>query len=72
AASLTRPIRELKAFQRVRVEPNQAIELELVVPVSQLSFVNGTGERVLEPGIFRVFVGPNAAEGAMRTFSLSE
>ena len=72
AASLTRPVRELKAFQRVRVEPNESLEIELKVPVSALSFVNGAGEEVLEPGTFQVFVGPNAAEGAMRTFTLSE
>ncbi|MEM1219030.1 MAG: glycoside hydrolase family 3 N-terminal domain-containing protein [Bacteroidota bacterium] len=71
AASLTRPIRELKAFQRVRVEANATVNVALSVPVSQLSFVNGTGERVLEPGTFRVYIGPNAAEGSMLTFTLS-
>lgn len=69
-ASLTRPVRELKAFRRVSLEPGQAELLEFRITADQLSFFNGEST-VLEPGLFRVWIGGNADAELGCEFELS-
>jgi len=57
AGSLTRPIRELKAFRRVRLEPGEEQVIEFALPADSLAFYNNDEQRVLEPGRFQVFIG---------------
>jgi len=62
-ASVTRPVRELKGFRRVRLKPGEARAVELRVPIRALGIWRSGTTFVVEPGTFRVFVGPNSAEG---------
>lgn len=61
-ASVVRPIRELKAFQRVTLGPGES--KQVVLPLAYRSF--GIWNRELkfgvEPGAFKVFIGRNAAD----------
>ncbi len=59
-ASATRPVRELKTFERVTLAPGESRTLRLDVPRDALSFFNGRA-RVFEPGTFRVWVGLDAS-----------
>ena len=61
--SVTRPVRELKGFRRVGLEAGAAGTVEFRVPVRELGFWGPAMKFVVEPGTFRVFVGPNSAEG---------
>ncbi len=70
-ASLTRPVRELKAFERVNLEPGVTRTITLRVPVATLGFHNRQLRYVVEPGKFRVWVGPNAAEGLEGEFEVA-
>lgn len=70
-ASLTRPVRELKAFERVTLEPGVTRTVTLHVPVATLGFHNRQLRYVVEPGKFRVWVGPNAAEGLEAEFEVA-
>jgi len=56
-ASITRPVRELKGFERVRVEPGQTVRVEFSLPTEALKFYNRQRGWVLEPGQFQVWVG---------------
>jgi beta-glucosidase len=67
-ASVSRPVRELKAFQRVTLKPNESRAITLRVAVKDLWFIGLDMKPVVEPGTFRVFVGPNSAEGLEATF----
>ena len=67
-ASVSRPVRELKAFKRVTLKPGEARAVELRVPMRSLAFYGLDMKPVVEPGTFRVFVGPNSAEGLEATF----
>jgi beta-glucosidase len=69
-ASVTRPVRELKAFRRVTLQPGEARTVELHVPVQQLGLWGPAMRYIVEPGTFRVFVGPNAAEGLGEAFEV--
>jgi len=56
-SSVTRPIRELKGFQMVELEPNQTKTVSFNLTKSELGFYDNNGEFVLEPGDFKIFVG---------------
>ena len=67
-ASVGRPVRELKAFQRVSLKPSESRTVELRVALKDLAFYGLDMKPVVEPGRFRVFVGPNSAEGLEASF----
>jgi beta-glucosidase len=66
--SVSRPVRELKAFQRVTLKPNESRTVTLRVAVKDLWFIGLDMKPVVEPGTFRVFVGPSSADGQEATF----
>ena len=56
-ASVTRPVRELKGFELVSLEPNESKEISFTLTEKELGFYNNQGDFVLEPGDFSIFVG---------------
>jgi len=62
AASMTRPVKELKGFQRVTLQPGQKKHLEFVLRPEHLGFWNREMRFVVEPGEFKVMVGPNSED----------
>ncbi|HFE52470.1 MAG TPA: hypothetical protein ENK07_03450, partial [Bacteroidetes bacterium] len=62
-ASLTRPVRELKGFARVHLEPGQSRRVSFRLGPQELGLYNRHMEWVVEPGRFEVWVGPNSVEG---------
>src|SRR5712664_3356982 len=62
-ASVARPVRELKAFRRVTLKPGESRAVDLRVALRDLAFYGLDMKPVVEPGTFRVYVGPNSAEG---------
>src|SRR5438034_3518295 len=69
-ASVSRPVRELKAFKRVTLKPGESRAVNLRVAVRDLWFIGLDMKPVVEPGTFRVFVGPNSVEGQEAVFEL--
>src|SRR6266853_2801197 len=67
-ASVSRPVRELKAFRRVTLKPGESRAVDLRVAVRDLWFYGLDMKPVVEPGTFRVYVGPNSAEGLEASF----
>jgi len=61
-SSVTRPVLELKAFQRVTLEPGQTRTLSFAIKPADLSFYNMEMKRVVEAGTFTIFAGPNSVE----------
>jgi beta-glucosidase len=70
-ASLTRPVRELKAFRKVALAPGQSEVVRFTLRSSDLSFVGRDNRWVAEPGTFDVWIAPSAeAEGVHGSFEL--
>jgi beta-glucosidase len=71
-ASITRPVRELKAYRKVRLAPGQSETVRFTIRARDLSFY-GVGNRpVVEPGTFDVWIAPSAeAEGVRGSFELT-
>jgi beta-glucosidase len=59
-SSVTRPVLELKAFQRVTLAPGERRTLSFDIKPSDLWFYNSEMERVVEPGSFTIHAGPDS------------
>lgn len=69
-ASRTRPVRELKGFERVSIRKGKTHHVEFKLTRKELEFLNVEMKAVVEPGRFQVFVGPNSAEGLQGEFEI--
>jgi len=65
-ATVTRPVRELKGFQRVTLKPGQSQTLKFPLGNKELGFYNRDMKWVVEPGEFEVYVG-NSSEAPKAT-----
>ncbi|MBB1201120.1 beta-glucosidase [Enterobacteriaceae bacterium 89] len=61
-ASMVRPLKELKAFQRVELLAGESATLTFTVPVDMLNFTARNGKRIVEPGEFEFMVGLSSAD----------
>jgi beta-glucosidase len=61
-ASITRPVKELKGFKRVRLQAGEKRTVEFALPTELLNFYNKDMKRVVEPGVFKVMVGRSSAD----------
>ena len=70
AGSVTRPVRELKGFQRVVLEPGEARALRFEVPAQQLGFWGLDMRYGVEPGGFKLWVGRDSTDGLEGVFEV--
>jgi beta-glucosidase len=61
-SSVTRPIKELKGFQRVPIKPGETRTVTFTIGPEELRFYNREMRRVVEPGTFKLMVGPNSVD----------
>ncbi|TFE68197.1 beta-glucosidase BglX [Methylacidiphilum caldifontis] len=69
-ASISRPIKELKAVRRVCLQPGEKQTVKFSISPSDLAFIDFEGEKKLEAGRFFLWVGPNSIEGQKTHFEL--
>jgi beta-glucosidase len=67
---ITRPVRELKGFQRVALKPGESRKITFSLHTDELGFHNTQMQYVTEPGLFNVWIGPNATEGMQTSFTI--
>ena len=68
--SVTRPVKELKGFQKVELGAGQSREVAFNLKASDLAFYTAAGKWEAEPGAFKVFVGGNSRDVKEAGFSL--
>ena len=61
-SSVTTPVKELKAFQRVDLQPGERETVLFEIPYNELALVNQDLESVVEPGEFEVMVGSSSRD----------
>ncbi len=71
-ATMTRPVKELKGFQRVTLQPGEKKHLEFALTGEHLGFWNREMRFVVEPGEFKVMVGSNSEETIETKFEVVE
>jgi beta-glucosidase len=59
-ASVTQPVKQLKGFERITLKPGEKKTVEFTVTPQMLSIVNVDMQRVVEPGVFELMVGPSS------------
>jgi beta-glucosidase len=70
AASIVRPVKELKAFQKVFLKAGESKEISFVLTGKDLSFYDGEGNVRLENGAFKVMVGGDSKTVLEKGFEL--
>lgn len=71
-ASVTRPVREMKAFRKVALTPGQSEVVRFTLRASDLAFYGRDNRLAAEPGTFDVWIAPSAeAEGVHGSFDLA-
>jgi len=69
-ASRVRPVRELKAFEKIALAPGQARDVVFRLDRGQLAFTNSEGVFAAEPGLFDLWVCASSADGEPVRFEL--
>jgi beta-glucosidase len=70
-ASVTRPVRELKAFRRVPLDPGETATVRFVLHTDDLAFHGAEMRRAAEPGAFRAWVGGSSEAALEARFQLT-
>ena len=69
-SSVTRPVKELKAFKRVWLEPGERTTVSLDITPSSLAFYNVDMKYVVEPGDFEIMIGTSSRDSDLKRLNL--
>lgn len=69
AASISRPLKELKGFQKVSLQPGESKEVSFTIDTGCLSFYGSDYKYHWEPGVFNLFIGTNSRDNKQTTFT---
>lgn len=70
AASISRPVKELKGFERITLKAGESRDISFTITADMLSFYNSELQLVAEPGEFEVMVGGNSRDVQKLKFTL--
>jgi beta-glucosidase len=70
-SSVTRPLLELKGFRRVALQPGEQKTVSFDIKPTDLWFYNADMQRVVEPGTFTIFAGPNSVDLKKTTLTVA-
>ena len=66
----TRPVKELKGFERIELEPDESRVVTFTLDASDLAFYTARGVWAAEPGEFDVSIGTNSVDVQSARFTL--
>lgn len=70
AGTYSRPVRQLKAFQQISLSPGETRDVTFSITPEMLEYVIPERGLSLEPGTFRIFIGPHAESAGYQDFLL--
>ena len=70
AGSVVRPVKELKAFKKVKLEGNSSKNVDFKISINDLKFYTKDMNYEAELGTFNIFVGPNSRDVLQDEFEL--
>ncbi|MEM1174668.1 MAG: glycoside hydrolase family 3 N-terminal domain-containing protein [Pseudomonadota bacterium] len=59
--NVTRPVKELKGFQRITLDPGEIVQVEFTLDADDLAFYGRNNRRMTEPGEFHAWIGGSSA-----------
>jgi beta-glucosidase len=69
-SSVTRPVKELKGFRKVRLEPGESATVAFDITPAELSFYDVNMKCVVEPGDFEIMVGNSSRDADLKKLTL--
>ncbi len=66
--SVTRPVKELKGFERIFLKAGESTKVEMSLAVSELAFWGADGRKSVEPGEFLLWIAGDSASGTPVSF----
>lgn len=70
ASAGARPVRELKGFEKVRLNAGEARVMEFKLSEKELGYYDAQGKWLVEPGRFQIWIAPDSAAGEPADFEL--
>ena len=68
-SSATRPVKELKAYERVFIKAGETITVSFELTAESFAFYNRSMDYVVEPGVFRIMIGPSSENKTLKTLN---
>ena len=68
--SITRPVKELKGFQKIALKKGESREINFTITENDLKFYNSQLRFVAEPGDFKIYIGTNSSDVKEASFKL--
>ena len=68
--SITRPVKELKGFQKIALKKGESREINFTITEHDLKFYNSQLRFVAEPGDFKIYIGTNSSDVKEASFKL--
>ena len=69
--NVTRPVRELKGFRRLRVEPDETVTVSFKLHTDDLAFFGRNNELLVEPGDFHAWIGGSSDTDLQTAFRVA-
>lgn len=70
--SVVRPVKELKAFQKIKLKKGESKQVQFKLTADDLRFYNDQLQYIYEPGEFHLFIGGNSRDAKMVVFELKK
>ena len=71
-ASVVRPVKELKRFDRITLKPGEKKTVQFTLPIEELAFWNIDMKKVVEPGDFNLWVATDSQSGEPVRFKVTD
>ncbi len=59
-AQRVRPVKQLKAFEKIKLDPGESKKISFIIPYQELGYYNNEMEYIVEEGTFEIFIGKNS------------
>jgi beta-glucosidase len=69
-ASVSRPVKELKGFEKISLEPGEAEKVSFTLTKEDLHYYGTSRHWGVDPGTIRLWVGPDATQGLEASFEI--
>ncbi len=61
-AQRARPVKQLKAFEKIKLDPGESKKISFTIPYQELGYYNNEMEYIVEEGTFEIFIGKNSED----------
>lgn len=71
-ASRVRPVRELRGYEKINLAPGETKEVTFSITPEELAYYVDDNTRIVEPGMFTLWIAPDSASGTPVTFEVTD